>query len=105
VYPPAADAMTRETLDIEYARAVDFYQKAVEQYKQQGFTRKEAREAARAFLPNCAPVSMVVTGNHRAWRDVLQKRTSTSADKEIQLFAAEILRQLKELAPGCYQDM
>lgn len=105
IYPPAADAMARERLDIAYTEAVEFYEKAVEQYISQGFKRKEAREAARAHLPNSAPVSMVVTGNHRAWREVISKRNAPGADKEIQLFAAEILRQLKEIAPACYQDM
>lgn len=105
VYPPAADTIARERLDIAYAEAVQFYEKAVEQYISQGLKRKEAREAARAHLPNAAPVNMVVTGNHRAWREVVSKRNSPSADREIQLFAAEVLRQLKEIAPACYQDM
>lgn len=105
VYPPSADAMTREQLDIAYAAAVDSYEKAVKHYTDNGLTRKEAREAARALLPNAAPVSMVVTGNHRAWREVVQKRSSSSADKEIQLLAVTLLDQLKVIAPGCYQDM
>jgi thymidylate synthase (FAD) len=105
VYPPMADAMTRAQLDTAYSSALDSYNKAVEHYRDAGLTRKEAREAARALLPNAAPVSMVVTGNHRAWREVIQKRISPSADKEIQMLAVELLDRLKAIAPGCYQDM
>jgi thymidylate synthase (FAD) len=70
-----------------------------------GFKRKEAREAARSVLPNAAPVDMVVTGNLRAWRDVLGKRHHVAADAEIQEFAARVLRLLRVAAPGCVQDV
>jgi thymidylate synthase ThyX len=35
---------------------------------------------------------------------MLQKRYSVHADAEIRELAAELLRQLKLIAPGCYQD-
>jgi thymidylate synthase (FAD) len=48
---------------------------------------------------------MVVTGNIRAWRDVLSKRYHIAADREIQGFAEEVLRHLRVLAPNCVQDI
>jgi thymidylate synthase (FAD) len=55
-------------------------------------------------LPNAAPVDLIVSGNLRAWRDVLRKRNSPAADAEIQLFSAEVLRHLRNIAPNSVQD-
>lgn len=67
--------------------------------------RKQRREAARSILPGGMETKFVVTGNMRAWRDVLRKRYSTHADAEIRLFASEVLRLLKtEVAPNVFQD-
>ncbi|QJD50255.1 ThyX-like thymidylate synthase [Mycobacterium phage Iwokeuplikedis] len=67
--------------------------------------RKQAREAARAVLPNMTNSPMVVTGNHRAWRYVIKARWHEAADAEIRELAGELLRQLREIAPGTYQDI
>lgn len=67
-------------------------------------TRKQAREAARAYLPSGMETRIVVSGNHRAWRDMLKKRYSVHADAEIMELASILLEQLRELAPGIYQD-
>lgn len=66
--------------------------------------RKQRREAARSILPGGVETKFVVTGNLRAWRDVLKKRYSTHADAEIRLFAEEVLRLLKVEAPNVFQD-
>lgn len=70
-----------------------------------GLTRKQAREAARAVLPNATETQFLVTGNMRAWREVIAKRISPHADAEIQLFAREVLTILKRIAPNTFQDM
>jgi thymidylate synthase (FAD) len=70
-----------------------------------GLSRKQAREAARAVLPNMTETKIVVTGNHRAWREFLQKRNSPGADAEIQELAQLLLIELKKIAPNTYQDM
>lgn len=72
--------------------------------EEQGLSRKQAREAARYALPSGMETKIVVTGNHRAWRDMLQKRYSVHADAEIRSLATELLRQLKLIAPATYQD-
>jgi thymidylate synthase (FAD) len=69
-----------------------------------GYTRKQAREAARFYLPSGMETKIVVTGNMRAWRDMLHKRYSVHADAEIREFATEILKQLREIAPASFQD-
>jgi thymidylate synthase (FAD) len=69
-----------------------------------GIPRKQAREAARAFLPNCQPVDLIVTGNMRAWREVITKRYHMAADAEIRELAGELLKQLSTVAPNSFQD-
>src|ERR1700759_2763720 len=61
--------------------------------------RKQARQAARAVLPNATETRIVVTGNYRAWRHFIAMRASEQADVEIRRLAIECLRQLIEVAP------
>lgn len=91
-------------LEAHYQASMAAYSKAVTLLLAQGRSVKEAREAARAFLPNCTPVDLIITGNLRCWRDVLGKRYHASADKEIRQFAALVLKHLRELAPLSVQD-
>lgn len=67
--------------------------------------RKRAREAARAALPNMTETLVDITGNHRAFREFVQKRAADGADLEIQLLARECLRILLQVAPNTYQDL
>lgn len=66
---------------------------------------KRVREAARAVLPNMTPTAVVLTGNHRAWRDFLGKRGDVHVDLEMRMLAKEIFMQLREIEPSVYQDM
>lgn len=72
--------------------------------KDRGATHKQSREAARALLPGATETKIVVTGNHRAWRDMLHKRYSVHADAEIREFATKVLEELRTIAPAIYQD-
>lgn len=83
---------------------VEKYKTTVRNLVGLGKTRKQAREAARGNLPGSTETRIVVTGNHRAWRDMLKKRYSVHADAEIMELAEELLSQLRRLAPGIYQD-
>lgn len=105
VIPPAAGHEQAQRIRDAYQLSLIQYNHAVEDYVENGLTRKQAREAARALLPNCAPTSIVVTGNHRAWRDMLTKRYSVHADAEIRELAEELLRHLRTIAPATYQDL
>lgn len=82
----------------KYLQTVDYLQ------KDRGFTRKQAREAARWLLPGNLETKFVVTGNMRAWRDVLKKRYSKHADAEIALFAQGVLELLRTEAPSIFAD-
>ncbi len=66
--------------------------------------RKRAREAARAVYPNMTETKIVVTGNHRAWRDFLGKRAEYYADLEIREFAVAVFKHLIGHFPNIYQD-
>jgi thymidylate synthase (FAD) len=66
--------------------------------------RKMAREAARAVLPNATETKIVVTANARAWRTMLELRSSEGAELEIRRLALAVLRVLQEEAPGFFSD-
>ncbi|KHO21618.1 FAD-dependent thymidylate synthase [Mycolicibacterium setense] len=66
--------------------------------------RKQARQAARAVLPNATETRIVVTGNYRAWRHFIAMRASEHADVEIRRLAIACLRELVEAAPAVFSD-
>jgi len=66
--------------------------------------RKMAREAARAVLPNATETKIVVTGNARAWRTMLELRAGEGAEMEIRRLAIAVLRLLQQEAPGFFSD-
>jgi thymidylate synthase (FAD) len=66
--------------------------------------RKQARQAARAVLPNATETRIVVTGNYRAWRHFIAMRASEHADVEIRRLAIACLRQLVDVAPAVFAD-
>ena len=106
VIPPAlrGDALS-EYVIIEQAEASrKAYVALYERLTLAGKTRKEAREAARVALSGNLETKFVVTGNMRAWRDVLKKRYSVHADAEIRQFAERVLQLLREEAPNIFQD-
>ena len=66
--------------------------------------RKMAREAARGVLPNSTETKIVVTGNARAWRTMLELRSSEAAELEIRRCAVMTLRVLQQEAPAFFSD-
>ncbi len=66
--------------------------------------RKQARQAARALLPNATETRIVVTGNYRAWRHFVAMRASEHADVEIRELAIGCLQELKRVAPNAFAD-
>lgn len=66
--------------------------------------RKTAREAARSVLPNATETKIVATGNARAWRTMLELRTSSGAEREMRRAAVEALRILQLTAPSFFAD-
>lgn len=72
---------------------------------EQGISRKDARDAARAVLPNATATQLMVSGNFRAYRDMFAKRISGHASPEIREVAKLMLKELLKLAPNSFQDM
>jgi len=66
--------------------------------------RKQARQAARAVLPNATETRIVVTGNYRAMRHFVAMRASEHADVEIRELAIAMLRELQRVAPSVFAD-
>src|SRR5438132_9932909 len=66
--------------------------------------RKMAREAARGVLPNSTETKIVVTVNARAWRTMLELRSSEGAELEIRRCAVMILRLFQRETPAFFSD-
>lgn len=81
------------------------YKHATSELHNAGKNRKQAREAARYGLPSGMETKLVVSGNLRAWRDVLKKRLSAHADAEIQEFAHKVWEILSAEYPDVFADI
>lgn len=99
-YNEIMSAFHRASREIQSA-----YETAVTVLTEQGKPRKQAREAARAVLPQAIDSPMVVTGNMRAWKHVIRMRHHQAADAEIRELARQILEQLRGIAPNTFQDI
>ena len=83
--------------------AIATYAGLVEELQEvEGLSRKQAREAARAVLPNMVETRIVVTGNLRAWHEVIARRTAPDADAEFQQVANLIRNELQQIAPEVF---
>ena len=80
------------------------YEGLVVEATEDGHKRKQAREAARSILPNMTETKMVVTGNLRAWLEVINRRTAPDADAELQEVMGMARDVLKPLAPSIFKD-
>ena len=61
--------------------------------------KKQRNEAARALLPNAVETRMVVTGNLRAWNEVIQRRTQPDVDAEMQEVMRLAAQELHTVSP------
>lgn len=66
--------------------------------------RKMAREAARGVLPNSTETKIVVTGNVRAWRTMLELRCGEGAEQEIRRLSLMVLRTMQAEVPAFFAD-
>lgn len=66
--------------------------------------RKKVQQASRSLLPNETEAPMVVTGNVRAWRHVIEQRASAHAETEIRRLAIRILLCLAVFDPILFGD-
>jgi len=87
-----------------YVRAVEHLMEKYSWVSDRVHRRKMAREAARSVLPNATEVKIVVSGNIRAWRTMLELRLGEGAEMEIRRMAVACLRILSEEAPAFFTD-
>lgn len=80
------------------------YSVTVDELIHRGYTRKQARQAARQILPGGTETKILMSGNLRAWRDFLAQRLSPHADAEINAVALEVYNILKKEFPNSFQD-
>jgi thymidylate synthase (FAD) len=113
VVPPAilGDAALEDAWRAQVAAAQQAYVDAVEALMQRYawvddkvHRRKMAREAARSVLPNATEVKIVVSGNARAWRTMLELRCGEGAELEIRRLAVAALRLLQREAGSLFSD-
>lgn len=104
VRPPAVDDNEWAIIQHHMALARVAYEDVVDSMTLRGVDRKTARGAARSVLPNATETTIIVSGNLRAWREVIAKRSSPAADAEIRELAGHLLTSLTSLAPGAFQD-
>lgn len=113
VVPPAIvgdealEASWRAQIESAQSAYVALVAELMEQYSwvdDRVHRRKMAREAARGVLPNSTETKIVVTGNARAWRTMLELRSSEGAELEIRRLAILTLRLLQAEAPGFFSD-
>ncbi|MBD8056931.1 FAD-dependent thymidylate synthase [Rhodococcus ruber] len=110
--PPAVKALegevgsnARRIVRDAYHFGTQRYESLVQTLTEAGLPRKQAREAARAVIPNMIDSPMVVTGNLRAWKHVIRMRWHVAADAEIRELAGLILGELRKIAPNTMQDV
>jgi len=87
-----------------YVQAVDGLMRRYEWVTDKVHRRKMAREAARSVLPNATEVKIVVSGNARAWRTMLELRCGEGAELEIRRMAIAVLRVLQKEAGALFSD-
>jgi thymidylate synthase (FAD) len=113
VVPPAI--VGDETLEREWREQIEAAQKSYVQLvehlmERYGWVadkvhrRKMSREAARGVLPNSTETKIVVTANVRAWRTMLELRSSEGAELEIRRCAVAIIKLLSKESPAFFSD-
>ena len=103
VVPPAMRGEEDVLLELERETS-HYYSTIVDVLTDDGLPRKQVREAARAALPNMTETRIVVTGNLRAWHEVVERRTAPDADAEMQEVMGMVRDQLTTIAPTIFPE-
>ena len=67
--------------------------------------KKRLTSAFRRLIGNGQANHLVMTANHRAWRHIIEMRTSAHAEEEIRVIMSDVAQQLKDKFPTLYGDM
>lgn len=87
-----------------YEELLDALESKLDQEPNALLRKKQARQAARAVLPNLTESRIVVTGNYRAWRHFIGVRATEQADTEMRQLAVTCLKLLREQSPVLFDD-
>jgi thymidylate synthase (FAD) len=104
---PALEAEWQASVEAAQAAYIRQVEGLIEKYadlESKVHRRKVAREAARSVLPNATETKIVVSGNARAWRTMLELRLGEGAELEIRRLSVIILRVLQGEAPALFGD-
>ena len=106
VLPPAIrdDWVLEGEVDEAMNGVAEAYRRIVEELLSRGKTRKQAREAARAILPNAAATGIVISGDIRSWIFMLDRRLRPDADAEFQEVAKLMLEAITPVAPSIFNE-
>lgn len=66
--------------------------------------RKKVQQVSRSCLPNETEAPIVVTGNMRAWRHIIEMRANPHAEVEIRRAIFKVFECLQEAAPIIFND-
>ena len=94
------DELMTEQFGNTYDRVMDSY----DFLREQGYSHKEAAEAARFEIPNGDATQIVVTGNTRSWMEFIEKRDADGADAEIRRLAKVIGMILSWELPEVFEE-
>lgn len=67
--------------------------------------KKKLTSAFRRLAPIGLSTNIIVTANHRAWRHIIEMRTSPHAEEEIRLVIGDVADIMKNRFPYIYQDL
>jgi thymidylate synthase (FAD) len=67
-------------------------------------TKKKYTTAMRRLVPDGIATALVMSGNHRTWRWLIELRTERHNDEEIRQVFADVYRQQSERYPNLYAD-
>ena len=66
--------------------------------------KKKLRQCSRAILPNETEAPIIITGNVRAWRNIIEQRVSEHAEVEIRRVVYNVFLCLKPFLPNILDD-
>ena len=104
VYPEAVAVFQRANEQMEDNLAELIKVTGIETMTSFGL-KKRLTSAFRRILGNGQANHLVMTGNHRAWRHIIEMRTSVHAEEEIRVIMSDVAQQLKDKFPTIYSDM
>lgn len=97
IFEHALHQMERNQADLVKATGID---------KMTDFgLKKRLTSAFRRLIGNGQANHLTMTANHRAWRHIIEMRTSIHAEEEIREVIGQVAEQLKAKFPVIYADM